>query len=132
MLRIANTFARTCGSLIFAMCVLHVSTLAQAPVAGFDVAALGRIDDVVSEAITAKQLPGAVVVVGRGDQVVFRKAYGQRALQPAAEPMTLDTIFDMASLTKVVATTPAVMKLVEQGRIRLTDPVALFIPEFAK
>ena len=132
MPRIANTLARTCGSLMLAMCVVHVSARAQAPVAGFDLAALGRIDDVVAEAIKAKQLPGAVVVVGRGDQVVFRKAYGQRAIQPSPEPMTLDTIFDMASLTKVVATTPAVMKLVEQGRIRLTDPVAQFIPEFAK
>ena len=129
---IANTFARTCGSLAVAVLVLHVSAGAQTPTAGFDMAALNRIDAVVADAITAKQLPGAVVVVGRGDQVAFRKAYGQRAVQPSAEPMTLDTIFDLASLTKVVATTPAVMMLVEQGRIRLTDPVASFIPEFAK
>src|SRR4030095_8783680 len=64
--------------------------------------------------------------------VVYRKAYGQRAIVPSPEPMTLDTIFDLASLTKVVATTPAVMMLVEEGRVRLTDPVATFIPEFAK
>ena len=134
MVRTANTLARTCGSLALAAVVLYASAQAQAPATttGFDLAALNRIDDVVKEAIAAKQLPGAVVVVGRGDQVVFRKAYGQRAVQPAPEAMTLDTIFDMASLTKVVATTPAVMKLVEQGRIRLTDPVAQFIPEFAK
>ena len=56
----------------------------------------------------------------------------KRALVPAAEAMTLDTIFDLASLTKVVATTPSVMLLVEEGKIRLTDPVATFIPEFAK
>ena len=74
--------------------------------------------------------PGAVVVVGRGDTVVMRRAYGQKAIEPRPEPMTLDTIFDLASLTKVVATTPAVMMLVEDGRIRLTDPVASFIPEF--
>ena len=129
---IANTFARTFGSLALAACVLQASAPAQAPSAGFDVAALNRIDDVVADAIKARQLPGAVVVVGRGDQVAFRKAYGQRALQPSAEPMTLDTIFDLASLTKVVATTPSVMMLVEQGRIRLTDPVASFIPEFSK
>jgi len=100
--------------------------------AGFDLTRLARIDGVVADAIAARKLPGAVVVVGRGDAVVWRKAYGNRALVPAVEPMTLDTIFDMASLTKVVATTPAVMLLVEQGRIRLTDPVASFIPEFAK
>ena len=100
--------------------------------AGFDLAKLDRIDAVVAEAIAAKQAPGAVVVVGRGDTVVMRRAYGQRAVAPAPEPMTLDTIFDLASLTKVVATTPAVMMLVEDGRIRLTDPVASFIPEFGK
>jgi CubicO group peptidase (beta-lactamase class C family) len=132
MPRIANVLVRTCGSLAVAACVLQASAVAQAPTAGFDVAALNRIDEVVADAIKARQLPGAVVVVGRGDQVVFRKAYGQRAIQPSPEPMTMDTIFDLASLTKVVATTPSVMMLVEQGRIRLTDPVASFIPEFAK
>ena len=132
MPRLANAFARTCGSLAVAAYVLQASAVAQAPQTGFDAAALNRIDAVVADAIEARQLPGAVVVVGRGDQVAFRKAYGQRAVQPSAEPMTLDTIFDLASLTKVVATTPSVMMLVEQGRIRLTDPVASFIPEFAK
>jgi CubicO group peptidase (beta-lactamase class C family) len=129
---IANAFARTCGSLAVAACVLQASGVAQAPQTGLDPAALNRIDEVVADAIKAKQLPGAVVVVGRGDQVAFRKAYGQRAVQPSAEPMTMDTIFDLASLTKVVATTPSVMMLVQQGRIRLTDPVASFIPEFAR
>jgi uncharacterized protein YbbC (DUF1343 family)/CubicO group peptidase (beta-lactamase class C family) len=99
---------------------------------GFDLARLGRLDTVVTDAITRHELPGAVVVVGRGDTVVWRKAYGERAVQPRREPMTVDTIFDLASLTKVIATTPAVMALVEDGRIRLTDPVASFIPEFGK
>ena len=72
------------------------------------------------------------MVVGHGDAIVLRKAYGDRAVAPAREPMTLDTVFDLASLTKVVATTPSVMQLVEQGKIRLTDPVATFIPEFAR
>lgn len=97
-----------------------------------DTARLARIDEVVAAAIAEKSLPGAVVLVGRGDSVFFRKAYGNRALAPAVEPMTLDTIFDMASLTKVVATTSAVMMLVEDGRIRLSDPVAKYIPDFAK
>ena len=112
--------------------VLAVAGGAQTKPAVFDSARLARIDAVVTEAIAAHQLPGAVVAVGRGDTIGLRKAYGQRAVQPAAEPMTLDTIFDVASLTKVVATTPLVMMLVEEGRIRLTDPVASFIPEFAK
>ncbi|MGE5244907.1 MAG: serine hydrolase [Betaproteobacteria bacterium] len=84
----------------------------------------------VDEAIARHELPGAVIVVGRGDRVLYHHAFGHRAVQPAPEPMTEDTIFDLASLTKVIATTPAVMQLVEQGRIRLDDPVARFIPEF--
>jgi uncharacterized protein YbbC (DUF1343 family)/CubicO group peptidase (beta-lactamase class C family) len=125
---------------VVACTIAGVQSMAQTPArsvppatsAGFDLARLERIDGVVAEAIAAKKLPGAVVLVGRGDTVVWRKAYGARALVPSREPMTTDTIFDMASLTKVVATTPAVMKLVEDGQIRLTDPVASFIPEFAK
>ena len=101
-------------------------------IAGFDQSRLARLDDVIAEAIKERKLPGAVVVVGRGDTIVLRKAYGDRAVVPAREPMTLDTIFDVASLTKVVATTPAVMMLVEEGKVRLTDPVAAFIPDFAK
>jgi uncharacterized protein YbbC (DUF1343 family) len=73
-----------------------------------------------------------VVLVGRGDQVLHLQAYGARALVPAREPMTTDTVFDLASLTKVVATTPAVMSLVEQGRIRLNDPVATYVPGFER
>ena len=64
--------------------------------------------------------------------MVYEKAYGQRAVAPLAEPMTLDTIFDLASLTKVVATTTAVMQLVEQGTVRLTDPVASWVPGFER
>ena len=99
---------------------------------GFDATRLARIDPLVTEAIRAKQLPGAVVLVGRGDGVAYLKAYGNRALVPAVEPMTLDTIFDLASLTKVVATTTSVMILIEEGRIRLNDAVAAFIPGFER
>ena len=98
----------------------------------FDAARLARIDELVAEAIEAGELPGAVVLVGRGDDVVYHKAFGDRARVPAREPMTLDTIFDLASLTKVVATTTSIMQLVEAGDIRLTDRVAAFIPEFAR
>jgi uncharacterized protein YbbC (DUF1343 family)/CubicO group peptidase (beta-lactamase class C family) len=88
------------------------------------------IDRLVEESIAARAAPGAVILVGRDDAILFEKAYGQRAVVPAAEAMTLDTIFDLASLTKVVATTTAVMRLVEQGRIRLNDPVVSFVPGF--
>ena len=97
-----------------------------------DASGFSGIDRLIAEAITARQTPGAVVLVGRGDTVLFEKAYGQRAIVPAPEAMTIDTIFDVASLTKVVATTTAVMQLAEQGKVRLNDPVAAFIPGFER
>ena len=89
---------------------------------------LDLIEPLVREAIQEKKLPGAVVLIGRGDRIIYQKAFGNRALVPAVEAMTLDTVFDLASLTKVVATTTSVMMLVEQGRIRLNDRVASYIP----
>ncbi|MBL8206807.1 MAG: beta-lactamase family protein, partial [Blastocatellia bacterium] len=82
--------------------------------------------------IAKKQLPGAVVLVGLQGKIVYRKAFGNRALEPNVEPMTLDTIFDLASLTKVVATATSVMILVERGKIRLGDLVSRYIPEFGE
>ena len=90
------------------------------------------IDAAINKAIQDGQIPGAVVLIGHDGQVVYRKAYGERWLEPKREPMTLDTVFDMASLTKVLATTGSVMRLFEQGQIRLNDPVAKYIPEFGK
>jgi uncharacterized protein YbbC (DUF1343 family)/CubicO group peptidase (beta-lactamase class C family) len=102
------------------------------PAAGVDTARLEAIDALVEQAIAAKAMPGAVVVVGRGDTVLYEKAFGQRAVAPLAEPMSLDTVFDLASLTKVVATTTAVMQLVERGTLRLTDTVASWVPGFER
>ena len=99
---------------------------------GFDPARLARIDGLVAEAIRARQLPGAVLLVGRGDRVPLLRAYGHRALVPAVEPMTTDTVFDLASLTKVVATTTSVMILVEEGRLRLSDPVSAYVRGFER
>lgn len=93
---------------------------------------LTNIDQVVEAEIAKKQLPGAVVLVGRQGKVVWRRAYGNRALEPQVEAMTTDTIFDLASLTKVVATATSVMILVERGLVRLGDPVSRYIPEFAE
>lgn len=93
---------------------------------------LAQIDALVEQGIADGRMPGAIVVVGHRGRVVYQKTFGHRALEPAREPMTLDTIFDAASLTKVVATTSAVMKLVEEGKVRLADRVAVYIPEFAK
>lgn len=87
-------------------------------------------DEQINQAVQDGLIPGAVLLIGHDGQVVYRKAYGQRSLIPAREPMTVDTIFDAASLTKVVATTSSVMKLFEQGKIRLDDPVTKYLPEF--
>jgi uncharacterized protein YbbC (DUF1343 family)/CubicO group peptidase (beta-lactamase class C family) len=93
-------------------------------------AVAGALDAEINEAIQSGLIPGAVLVFGRNGQVLYRKAYGSRALIPIREPMTVDTIFDAASLTKVTATTPCVMKLFDQGKIRLDDPVTRYLPEF--
>src|SRR5579862_7589376 len=95
-------------------------------------AQLNVIDPIVEEAIRDKQIPGAVVLVGHDGEIVYRKAFGSRAIEPRREPMTVDTIFDLASLTKVIVTTTAVMQLVEQGKVKPNDPVAKYLAEFAQ
>ena len=89
------------------------------------------LDAIFDQAVTQHQIPGAVVLVGHDDKVVFRKAYGYRSLEPRRETMTLDTVFDMASLTKCMVTAVSVMRLIQYGQVRLNDPVARYIPEFA-
>ena len=93
---------------------------------------LSQIDAVVNRALAAGNIPGAVVLVGHQGSVVFDKAYGNRSLEPTVEAMSLDTVFDLASLTKVLATTPAAMILLQQGKLGLDDPVAKYIPAFAQ
>ncbi|MDQ1294252.1 MAG: hypothetical protein QG608_2135, partial [Actinomycetota bacterium] len=97
------------------------------------------IADLVEAAITAHRLPGAVVKIGHAGNVVVHQAFGWRKLdgEPGldgspspAEPMTEDTIFDLASLTKILATTTAVLQLHEQGQVHLDDPVQTYLPEF--
>jgi uncharacterized protein YbbC (DUF1343 family)/CubicO group peptidase (beta-lactamase class C family) len=105
---------------------------AERPDPAFDSGRLARIGPLVEEAIKNRLLPGAVVLVGHGDRTVFLDAYGERAVAPGRETMTVDTIFDVASLTKVVATTTSVMQLVEQGRVRLNDRVSAHIPGFER
>src|SRR5580658_859693 len=99
-----------------------------APAQNFSGAA--DLDAVLNQAIREDKIPGAVVLVGHDGHVVYRKAYGFRALLPVKEPMTADTIFDIASLTKIVATTSGMMKLFEEGRVRIDDPVTAYLPEF--
>jgi len=114
--------------LTFLLLLCHAIALAQEPIAS----RLTVLDSIIDDAITQQQIPGAVLVVGHDGQVVYRKAYGSREILPHREPMTVDTIFDCASMTKVIATTTAIMQLWEQGRFRMADPVAKYLPEFAQ
>jgi len=121
-------------SLIAVALLIAQSAQAQLPSAvpstqGISAERLARMDAVINASIEKKELPGAVVLVARHGKIVWRKAYGARAVEPQREAMTQDTIFDLASLTKVVATTTSIMMLVENGKIRLGDSVTQFIPE---
>jgi uncharacterized protein YbbC (DUF1343 family)/CubicO group peptidase (beta-lactamase class C family) len=93
---------------------------------------LANIDAIMERAVADGNIPGGVVLVGHNGRVVYRKAFGSRSLEPTREPMTVDTIFDLASLTKCIATTTAMMQLFEAGRLRLNDPVSAHIKEFAQ
>ena len=90
---------------------------------------LAAMDTAIETAIAHHQCPGGVLWLERNG-VVYCKAYGDRAFTPRTEPMTVDTVFDLASLTKVVATTPAVMLLIQRGQMKLDAPVCQYIPEF--
>ncbi len=90
------------------------------------------LDDILKEAVTNGNAPGAVLLVAHNGLIAYRKAMGNRTVGPKAEPMTVDTIFDVASLTKVIATTTAVMRLEQLGQIKLNDPVAKYIPDFGQ
>ena len=124
---------------IFALtfvCIVFLAhpTTAQLPqfspsAVGISAERLARMDGVIQQSIEKHKLPGAVVLVARRGRVVWRKAYGARAVEPQREAMTVNTIFDLASLTKIVATATSIMILVERGEVRLGDPVVEFIPE---
>jgi len=112
---------------------------APSPLSERDPAALGLLADrltvaetLVADAVARQGVPGAVLLVGRRGAVALRKVYGHAVLRPAPVPMTVNTIFDLASLTKPVATATSVMQLVEQGRVELDAPVARYLPPFER
>lgn len=98
---------------------------------GMSLAHLKRLDHVMNAALVRRDFPGAVVLVGRKDKVVFREAYGDSQWVPARQDMKADMIFDLASLTKPIATATAVMILVERGELSLNEKVKTFVPDFA-
>ena len=123
--------------LLLALCSVPAAVVAQAPTSKPDEEAWtpppptwAELDTAGRDAVAAGEVPGAVILVGRGERVLYRKGLGSRALVPAVQPMTVDTIFDLASLTKVVATTPAVLLLWEQERVDLDAPLGRYLKEF--
>src|SRR5215211_2522046 len=121
--------------LLCVLCGLCVKTFSQGlPLAtpqsvGINAAKLDQIARLVNADIADKKLPGAVIIVGHKGKIVYRKAFGNRSLVPTVEKMTVDTIFDVASLTKPVATATSIMILIEQGKLRLNDTIGKFIPD---
>ncbi len=103
---------------------------AEPEAVGMSGSQLAQLDQVMAAALENRDFPGAVILVGREGKVVFRKAYGASQWVPDLRPMRVDMLFDMASITKSVATATAVMLLLEQGRLRLWDKVSDFIPGF--
>ncbi|HEX2123043.1 MAG TPA: serine hydrolase domain-containing protein, partial [Thermoanaerobaculia bacterium] len=110
--------------LVLAACV------STAPPAAFDAAKLREIDAEIAKAIAAERIPGGVLRIER-DGAVYQRAYGNRAIEPAVEKMTGNTIFDAASITKVVATAPSIWLLIAQGKIALDAPARTYLPEIA-
>jgi CubicO group peptidase (beta-lactamase class C family) len=90
------------------------------------------IDTVVEEAMRQGRMPGCVVAIGHRGRIGWLKAYGNRQTEPEPVPMTVNTVFDLASLTKPIATATSVMQLIERGQVRLRDRVADHIPEFGQ
>src|ERR1700689_5458504 len=117
-------------SRLLILCIVFTSMGAPSSSGQFNPSApdFSAVDAVLQSAVDHAEIPGAVLLVGHRGKVVYEKAVGMRALMPAREPMTTDTIFDIASLTKVVATAPAVMKLIEEGKLLLGDTVPRFLP----
>lgn len=97
---------------------------------GMNSAYLALIDSAVNASIADGEIPGAVVGVVRNGKLVYEKAFGNKSVYPEVEPMTVETMFDLASVSKCVGTTLSVMQLVEQGKLRLVDTVAHYIPGF--
>lgn len=99
---------------------------------GFASGNFDSADALINAAIAEGKCPGAVLLLGRRDAVVYKKAYGNRSLRPTTQPMTTDTVFDLASLTKPVATATSVMILSQRGKLKLDDPVSKFMPGFGQ
>ncbi len=97
---------------------------------GMSAERLEKMDALIQQGIQDKKMPGCVVCVGRHGRIVWLQAYGNRQLVPEQDAMTTDTVFDLASLTKPIATATCIMRLVDDGKLRLGDRIAAFFPAF--
>lgn len=97
---------------------------------GMDAKRLQQADLIINKAIADKEIPGAVLAVVRNGKMAYLKAYGNKEVYPSTVAMDVNTVFDLASLTKPMSTAISAMILVERGQLRLIDKVNLFIPEF--
>jgi uncharacterized protein YbbC (DUF1343 family)/CubicO group peptidase (beta-lactamase class C family) len=116
--------------LLFVLLVMMLVASTPSPVPAQTATWQLAVDEAVRDAVASSEIPGAVLVVGQGDQTLHRKVLGWRATVPKPELMTADTIFDIASLTKVIATTPSVLRLWEMGKIDLNAPLGRYLKEF--
>ena len=116
--------------LLIAAAIAAFTLAAQTSTGAAEFSRAADIDAAIEHAILQDRIPGAVLLIGHEHRVIYQKAYGNRALAPAREPMTLDTIFDVASLTKIVATTSGIMNLVAGGKIAIDAPVTRYLPDF--
>lgn len=136
MKRLLTLFAAFCmlcvSSLIQDGAVLYAQSIERvAPKeVGMDPARLLKVDDIINTSIKNKEIPGAVLAVVRDGKLAYIKAYGNKSVYPKVEPMTENTVFDLASCSKVVGTAMSMAKLLEQGHYRLTDKVKMYIPGF--
>ncbi len=118
-------------AIVTVVAAVAITSTAMAASGGFDTSRMVWADRAINKAIEQGKCPGAVLLVGRGDDIVYRKAYGNRAVLPEKVPMTVDTVFDLASVSKLVGCATSIMLLAERGQICLTDRVSMYMPAFA-
>jgi uncharacterized protein YbbC (DUF1343 family)/CubicO group peptidase (beta-lactamase class C family) len=132
MPHIRRSLKRWACHLVFVPCFVLLAAQAK-PQHNSDAPRLrALLDPIMEKAVADGNIPGGVLLIGHHGHVIYRRAFGSRSLEPLREPMTIDTIFDLASLTKCIATTTSIMKLVQEGRVRLNDSAAAYLPQFAQ
>ena len=118
------------AALVLAICSSAQQKVVSPKTHGMDPEHLALVDEVIGQSISDGTIPGAVLAVVSGNDLIYLKAYGNKSVTPEVVPMTTETIFDLASCSKVMGTTLSFMQLVEDGKVRLIDNVNRYIPDF--